>query len=235
MIYFIKIQWLNPDTFNLLIPYSLLMILLFFVFMKTFNWKLLYISKWFSETRPKGAITLQLLCNEANIRCGACFFVTSSQFSLTVCTLQYSSSCMRTDPEWSPTHRADPSTIFLSPLSNKRSPAHTEYQTENRIKNHISYSWEREGSVRDSVLNKCRENTKDEASRSIQPLKIQHRQRSGPIAVSSLTRCCSQLSAFTADEWRLENTFTSERVTGWWCRPSFVECVLNVCFVCVSI
>lgn len=41
-------------------------------------------------------------------------------------------------------------------------------------------------------------NTKDGVARSIQPLKIQHSQRSGPVAVCSVVHSCSQLSTSTA-------------------------------------
>ena len=55
-------------------------------------------------------------------------------------------------------------------------------------------------------------NTKDGDARSAQPLKIQHSQRTGPVAVCSVT----SRPPLPLVGGPVERTLTLERTTGWW-------------------
>lgn len=107
-------------------------------------------------------------------------------FTAVIQYVQYVSSSMRTNREWSPTHRADQSTIFYACCPIKRSPTQTEYQTENKIQV-ISATHERDECLRPHVIQMLeRRRHKDEDARSVQPLMIQYSQCSGPAAVAPL-------------------------------------------------
>ena len=107
MIYFIKIQWVNSDTFNLLTPNPLLMILVFKI-KKMLNWKVLYTSKSDSQRpRTKGPTLPRHYRYSVMMRAECYGALFCNIFSVVIQYVQYVASCVRSCRERSPTHCAD--------------------------------------------------------------------------------------------------------------------------------